>query len=326
MFITNIIWILDTKCNLSCPHCYVHKRNWEVKISKERALRLIEEAKELSIKGIDFTGGEPLLVKEVFEYIEKARSLGLEVSLNSNALLLNKEIARFLKDNEVYLYVSIDGSNKDVFEKMRGKDNFDRLLNSIELINKFEIPFSVIFSISSLNYFDASNMVRFAKNIGARELCMIPVIPSGEAKNTRIYIGSDLLIRTIREVSEEAEREKYPVVLWCVPFMKSMNFNYVVIDECHVLDYIDLAPTGDIMLCDVIDMPLSEIRTKSLLEALKEVEQNKLYNLLKERDKLCLGCNVATFCKGGCYARAYILENDISKPDPYCPKVLSPSR
>lgn len=324
MFITNIIWILDTRCNLNCPHCYVHKRNWERKISKERALKLIEEAKELSIKGIDFTGGEPLLIDDIFEYIEKARSLGLEVSLNSNVLLLTKEVAKFLKDNNVYLYVSIDGSNRETFERMRGRGNFDKLLNSIDLINEFNIPYSIIFSISSLNYHDAKDMVKFAKSIGAKDLCMIPVIPSGEAKNTGIYIDSKLLIDTLREVSYEAEREEYPVILWCVPFMKSMKLsNYVIVDECHVFDCVDLAPTGDIMLCDVLDMPLSEIRTKSLSEALREVEKNRFYDLLKERYKLCSGCSVADFCKGGCYARSYIIERDISKPDPYCPKVLS---
>ncbi|MGB9811589.1 MAG: radical SAM protein [Dictyoglomus turgidum] len=312
------------RCNLNCPHCYVHRRNWERRISKKRALKLIEEVKELSIKRIDFTGGEPLLIEDLFEYIEKARSLGLEVSLNSNVLLFTREIAKFLKDNNVYLYVSIDGSNKETFEKMRGRGNFDKLLNSIDLINEFAIPYSIIFSISSLNYYDAKNMVKFAKNIGAKDLCMIPVIPSGEAKNTGIYIDSKILIDTIREVSYEAEKEEYPVILWCVPFMKSMKLsNYVIVDECHVFDCIDLAPTGDIMLCDVLDMPLSEIRTKSLSEALREVERNGFYKLLKERYKLCFGCGVAEFCKGGCYARSYIVERDISKPDPYCPKVLS---
>ncbi len=324
IFITNIIWILDTRCNLNCPHCYVHKRNWERKISKARALRLIEEAKDLSIKSIDFTGGESLLTEDLFEYVEKARSLGLEVSLNSNVLLLTKEVAKFLKDNNVYLYVSIDGSNRETFERMRGRGNFDKVLNSINLINEFGIPYSIIFSISSLNYHDAKNMVKFAKRVGARNLCMIPVIPSGEAKNTGVYIDSKLLIDTIREVSYEAEKEEYPVVFWCVPFMKSMILsNYVVIDECHAFDFIDLAPTGDIMLCDVLDMPLSEIRTKSLSDALKDLEQNRVYKLLKERYKICSGCSVADFCIGGCYARSYIMEKDMNKPDPYCPKILS---
>jgi len=50
---------------LNCPHCYVHARNWEKKISKERVLKLIGEAKKLNFTHIDFTGGETLLIPRI---------------------------------------------------------------------------------------------------------------------------------------------------------------------------------------------------------------------------------------------------------------------
>ncbi|MGB9857514.1 MAG: radical SAM protein [Dictyoglomaceae bacterium] len=320
-----IIWILDSKCNLNCSHCYVHSRGWERKISKERGLKLIEEAKRADFKGIDFTGGEPLLIPEIFDYIKKAKEVGLEVSINSNALLLNKDIVKFLKEYEVFVYISVDGPNKESYEKIRGKNTFENLVKNLELIKEESLEYSIIFSISSLNYNFAKDMVSFAKDFSAKSLCMIPVIPAGEAKRTRVYIDSSLLISTIKEVKEEAERLKYPVEVWCASFLKLFfDSPYLIIDECPIFDLLDISPSGDILICDVIDNPLSEIRTKSLLSAINEVKNHPLYKLILERKENCTGCKIKDFCRGGCYARALIFYNDFSKKDPLCPKVLTP--
>lgn len=305
----------------------MHERNWDKKISKQRALEIIKEAKECGIKGIDFTGGEPFLLKDIYDYIEKARELGLETSVNSNGLLLNRDIIKFLKENNVYLYLSIDGSRKEIYEQIRGRGNFDKLMENIYLLNEFNLSFSVIFSISTLNYFDAKDMVKFAKNIGAQTLFLIPVIPTGKAKKTRVYVDASLIIKTVSEVSKEAEKEKFHVTVWCSPFLKNFELSeYINIDECHTLDFIDLAPNGDILMCDVVDIPLSEIRTKTLCDAIKEVESNAIYQDIKDRYKSCASCNIVDFCKGGCYGRSYILENNLKKPDPFCPKILAVSK
>jgi radical SAM protein with 4Fe4S-binding SPASM domain len=303
----------------------VHSRGWEKKISKERGLRLIEEAKRIGFKGIDFTGGEPLLIPEIFDYIKKAKEVGLEVSINSNALLLNKDIIKFLKEYEVFVYISIDGPNKESYERMRGKGTFENLVKNLELVKEESIDYSIVFSISSLNYNFAKNMVSFAKGFSAESLCVIPVIPSGEAKKTKVYVDSSLFINTVKEVKEEAERLKYPVEVWCAPFLKLFfDSPYLIIDECPVFDLLDISPFGDILLCDVIDNPLSEIRTKSLLSAIKEVRAHPLYKLLLERKEDCIECKIKDFCRGGCYARALIFYNDFCQKDPLCPKVLTP--
>lgn len=302
----------------------MHSRRWERKISKKRGLKLIEEAKRTGFKGIDFTGGEPLLIPEIFDYIKKAKELGLEVSINSNALLLNKDIINFLKDYEVFVYISVDGPNKEVHEKMRGKGTFDHLVKNLELLKEESIEYSIIFSVSSLNYKSAKDMISFAKDFSAESLCMIPVIPSGEAKKTKTYIDSSLLINTVKEVKEEAGRLGYPVEVWCAPFLKLFfDSPYLIIDECPIFDLLDISPSGDILLCDVIDNPLSEIRTKSLSEAINEVKNHPLYKLLLKRKGNCIGCRIKDFCRGGCYARSLILYNDLLQKDPLCLKILS---
>lgn len=309
---------------MNCPHCYVHARNWEKKISKERVLKLIGEAKKLNFTHIDFTGGETLLIPELFDYIVEAKNLDLNVSINTNLLLLDYEKAKFIKENDVYLYVSVDGSDKEIYEKLRGKGTFDILLKKLEILNNLDIPYSVIFSVSTFNYKDLPNMVDFAKKNLAKELCIIPVIPSGEAKKSHIYLDSSRILESIKELSVKAMEENYKINIWCAPFLKLLDLpQNIYVDKCHAFDFIDLAPTGDILICDVIDIPIAEIRTKSLKEAINDILKNPLYKELKERTNYCYNCEILDFCGGGCYARSWIINGDLRKPDPYCPNVLT---
>ncbi|MCX7974973.1 MAG: radical SAM protein [Candidatus Aminicenantes bacterium] len=321
-----LLWILDTRCNLNCPHCYVHSREWEKKLTRERSLELIEEAKEMGIKEIDFSGGEVLLIPETMDYLQKAKESGLSVSLNSNGLLLNEKNLRRLKELDVFLYLSIDGAKKETYEKIRGLGHFDLLLTNLSLLQKFEIPFAFLFTLSSINYFEAPEMVSLGKEWGAKFLCLIPLIPAGEARKSRIWIDSSLIVDTVKEVSEAADKFNFPVHVADCPFLKLFSFsNNLIIEPCPSFEIIDLSPSGDILICDVVDFPFSEVRTKSLLEAIKEMENHPLYNLLKERKKACEKCSVSDFCQAGCYARAYLCLGDFAQPDPFCPQVLNQS-
>lgn len=56
---------------------------------------MIDEVEELGIGEIDFSGGEVLLIPELFDYLKKARKLGLRASINSNGLYSMRTILSF---------------------------------------------------------------------------------------------------------------------------------------------------------------------------------------------------------------------------------------
>lgn len=261
-----------------------------------------------------------LIIPETLDYLRKTREVGLKASLNSNGLLFNEENLRFLKELDVFLYVSIDGARKETYEKIRGLGHFDLLLTKLELLKKYNHDFAILFTLSSLNQAEAKEMVAFAENYGAKYLCLIPVIPAGEARKSGLWIDASLIIETVDKVSEEADKLNFPVHIADAPFLKLFSFSKnVIIDPCPSFELIDLSPSGDILICDVVDLPLSEVRTKSLEEAIKEMENHPIYKLLLERKKRCPACPVADFCQAGCYARSYLCLGDISQPDPFCP-------
>ncbi len=261
------------------------------------------------------------MIPELFDYLKKARKLGLRASINSNGLLFNEDNLKFLKDYDIYLYISIDGATKEAYEKIRGLGNYKLLLSKLKLLEKYNLKFSILFTLSSINFSEAQKMVSFAQKNGAETLCLIPVIPSGQAKKTGIWIDSSLVIKGMEKVAEEAEKLNYKIYALDCPFLKIFPLsNYLIIEACPSFEMIDISPAGDILICDVLDVPLAEIRTKSLKEALNDLNNHPFYQKLKERTKVCSGCPEIDFCRAGCYARSYLCLGDISKPDPFCPR------
>lgn len=100
IFPNEIVIELTRKCNLDCDFCFNNQEGASSgEISKEEIFNLLEDAASFGIEAVRFSGGEPLLRKDISELIEKAKSLGLYMILNTNAML-------------------IDGSNKNLFKNV----------------------------------------------------------------------------------------------------------------------------------------------------------------------------------------------------------------
>jgi radical SAM protein with 4Fe4S-binding SPASM domain len=92
----------ESKCNFDCYFCYNHnsfaaKGRPENNLSFDYIKKIIDHVSDLDIKIIRFTGGEPLLRKDIRELMAYAKSKDLEVRLNTNASLVTKEFAESLK-------------------------------------------------------------------------------------------------------------------------------------------------------------------------------------------------------------------------------------
>ena len=95
-------------CNLRCKHCYVNRER-VTSLDPSIVKKIIQEANELGVNRLVFTGGEPLLYKEIFKMAKYARNLSIpEVVLFSNGTLLNDEICIKMKDCFTFVQLSID--------------------------------------------------------------------------------------------------------------------------------------------------------------------------------------------------------------------------
>jgi MoaA/NifB/PqqE/SkfB family radical SAM enzyme len=116
------------KCNLDCLYCFTAEYKNKEKITpidKTETSELLEEAKAMGVKNLVIGGyGEPFLNKEIWGILEKAKELGLYITIFSNGALITKEVAAKLKEMPVSFVIKLNSLNKEKESRLAGKENF----------------------------------------------------------------------------------------------------------------------------------------------------------------------------------------------------------
>jgi MoaA/NifB/PqqE/SkfB family radical SAM enzyme len=124
-------YYLTYRCNASCGFCDI----WEKPspyVTIEQVKQNFSALKKLGVKIIDFTGGEPLLHQQLPEILKMAKAMGFITTVTTNTLLYPK-MAHKLKGLIDMLHFSLDSSNANTHDQMRGVACFDFVMESIQL-------------------------------------------------------------------------------------------------------------------------------------------------------------------------------------------------
>jgi len=119
------------RCNASCYFCDI----WEKPspyINREDVKQNLMSLKELGVKVIDFTGGEPLLHNDIEAFLRIAKEMGFITTLTTNGLLYPKK-AEKLQGLVDMLHFSLDYADANQHDEVRGAACFDFVIKSIEV-------------------------------------------------------------------------------------------------------------------------------------------------------------------------------------------------
>lgn len=203
---------LTTHCNVRCKHCYNNSG-----ISNNTRDRMgIQEWKNFSkyvvSKGGIFqcviSGGEPLLLgDELFNIMDILHDDGTSFLVSSNSYLLTQEkVKRFAKYRFKWFQVSIDGANAKYHDDFRQREgSWSKAVNGAYMISKEGIPLTIAHSVTPNNLYDIHDMCKLAYELGAGNIILGEVTPSGRsANNLNLLLNYDeknYLYQTIEELS-----------------------------------------------------------------------------------------------------------------------------
>jgi len=129
-----VVWTLTRTCNLRCIHCYTDSENvrYENELTTDEGLALLDDLAEFGVPAVLFTGGEPLMRKDVFDLARHASEVGLRPVLSSNGTLIDEQNAERIKAaGFAYVGISLDGIGA-VNDRFRGVEGaFERAVRGI---------------------------------------------------------------------------------------------------------------------------------------------------------------------------------------------------
>ncbi|PSR56696.1 radical SAM protein [Adhaeribacter arboris] len=137
------------RCNARCSFCDIwEKPSPYIKLADvEQNLR---DLRELGVRVVDFTGGEPLLHQQIDQFLGLAHDLGFITTLTTNCLLYPKWAER-LRGKVDMLHFSLDAADKDLHDQGRGVACFDFVQESIQIAKALGERPDILFTVFSEN-------------------------------------------------------------------------------------------------------------------------------------------------------------------------------
>ena len=162
------------RCNLRCTYCMppegVKLSAHEDILRYEEILQLCNVFKELGVKKIRFTGGEPLVRKGMGLFLMQTRQLfpDMEMALTTNGLLLTKYLEQLIKSRINSLNISLDTLDSQKFISLTKVDGLNLVLDGIResLRQGIEIIKLNTVLIKGFNDNEVLDLINFSKKEG----------------------------------------------------------------------------------------------------------------------------------------------------------------
>jgi cyclic pyranopterin phosphate synthase len=160
---------LTQRCNLQCFFCHKEGQNPSTnELAPEEVGKIAKVARELGIRKIKLTGGEPLLRDDLSDIIRAVAQHADEVSLTTNGVLLEKQ-AKDLRDAGLKrVNVSLCSTTREGFRGITKKDCMLQVRNGVRAALQsglFPVKINMVV-LKGVNVHEISKAIDFAQETG----------------------------------------------------------------------------------------------------------------------------------------------------------------
>lgn len=319
---------LTYRCPLRCPYCSnpldYASNNYSRELTTEHWLDIIQQAANLGILQLGFTGGEPLLRQDLELMVEAAAKTGIYTSLITAGTLLTEERAAKLRDCELdHVQISIQDSVADKSNHIAGIASFESKLTAARWVKQLGFPLTINVVLHRQNLDRIEAIIELCRTLGADRV---------ELANTQYYgwalHNRDALLPTV----EQLERAKQVVAIAKQKQYFPMGIVYVLPDYYEQYPKpcmggwgrrtMIIAPNGDVLPCQaassITELTFNNIRNDSLKWIWNESTAFNRFRGTDWMEEPCHSCPRKTVDFGGCRCQAFLLTGSATATDPVC--------
>ena len=315
------------RCPLQCPYCSnpVGFARFTEELETSVWKRVLSEAAALGVVQAHFSGGEPLVRRDVPEIIEHAHTLGLYTNLSTGGTLLNEKLLEQLVAAGLdSLQVSIQDADARSSDRFAGgAPSFEKKIHAARLVAKAGLPLTLNVVLHRQNIDRIEAIIAMAEELGAARLELANTQFNGWAlKNRAALLPTRGQVENAAKAAQAA-RERFKgrmEILYVLPdyfeqFPKPCLYGWGRV-------FLTVAADGAVLPCqtarEIRGLNFENIRNRPLAEIWFDSE---VFNKFRGTDWLpepCQSCPQKEKDFGGCRCQAFLLTGDAFATDPVC--------
>lgn len=259
----SVCWQITTKCNLHCKYCLSASGiEGEYGLNTELAISIINQLGKIGINRLDFTGGEPLIRKDLYKLIECAKSNNISTIVTTNTILLNKENIEWLKSADL-VQISIDGP-KEIHNDQRQAKVYDKTIQNIKTLKEAGCKVRLNSFIFNSNKQYVEELMNLSRDLDLFSHLFIIFTPQGRGREH------------LEEVIPEDEVEKIKELIINRKEKENRNIRLYDYNE-YLHSCVLLSPLGDVISQGFYEE--DSIKVGNILkEPLNELFQNQSFD------------------------------------------------
>jgi len=188
-----MIWNFTNRCNLFCHHCYSKADpNNKDTLTFEQICNTIPSMIKAGVKFVIFSGGEPLIRKDIFDIAQVMKEAGIITYLSTNGMYINEKNASKIVDTFNYIGISVDGIEQ-IHNKFRGdKNSYKKAIEGIKHIQNAGGNAGIRFTLTKETQDSFYAMFDLVEELGANKLYISHLVYSGRGlDNLKIDITKE---------------------------------------------------------------------------------------------------------------------------------------
>jgi pyrroloquinoline quinone biosynthesis protein E len=328
---TKPFWLLAEltyRCPLQCPYCSnpVEIAKYNDELSTQDWIRVLREGRKMGATQLGFSGGEPLLRRDLEELISEACELGYYTNLITSGVGMDEDrILAFKKAGLDHIQVSFQASNEELNDYLGASKTFQHKLQMANLVKQYEYPMVL-------------NIVLHRKNIEQiREILDMAIELKAdyvELASTQYYGWSRINLDNLLPTREQLQQAEKVVVEYQDKMKDKMKIIYVIPDYFETRPkacmngwgsiFLTIAPDGTALPCHAAaqlpGLNAPNVKEHTIESIWNESSAFNKFRGLEWMQEPCRSCPEKEKDKGGCRCQAYMLTGDARNADPVCDK------
>lgn len=349
-----IAWEVTRACALVCRHCRAEAQPQRDprELTTEEGFALLDDIKDFGNPILIFTGGDPLMRRDLFDLIAYAsQEKGLRTSLTptATALVTRKRLQQAKEAGIRRVAISLDGPTAEVHDAFRGfSGSFARTLRILAHLNEVGLSLQINTTVCRYNLAVLEQMPEIVARFGAVQWSVFFLVPTGRGKLEDLISPEEheRVLNWLYDLSQEApfdikatacphyrrvviqrerarrrveerEDEPSPVLLAGAGFQYADGLHRPVKGVNDGRGFCFVSHLGEVCPSGFLPLAAGNVREQSIVSIYRD---SRLFRELRDPSLLkgkCGRCEFREVC-GGSRARAYAVTGDYLESDPYC--------